>query len=209
MGTFHCPNCKSIVQMQVDGKHKEYDSEGPGELEYLFGHCVRCNTSALVREWASSPETVEYDQLYPAKVRAHALKLPPRVDVSYKEAILCLDARAWLATAVMVRRTLEAVGKEFDPNARTLLKGLEALHAKGAISDELKAWGTELRFLGNIGAHPSDDEISYHDATEAVEFLNAIIETIYHLRPKFQAMQARRTKNGAKDAASASDDPTD
>jgi hypothetical protein len=75
---------------------------------------------------------------------------------------------------------------------------------KGLISEELSQWGDELRFIGNIGAHPTDDVVTELDSKEALEFLEAIVETIYHLRPKFQAMRLRRARgseNKPRDAA--------
>lgn len=71
------------------------------------------------------------------------------------------------------------------------------LRAQGVISNELSSWGHELRFLGNVGAHPRDVHVTRLDAEEAIEFLEAIIETIFHLRPKFQAMRDRRAKTVA------------
>ena len=97
--------------------------------------------------------------------------------------------------AVMVRRTLEAIAREFDPDAKTLFKGLHAMKVKGLISEELSQWGDALRFIGNLGAHPTDDEVTKDDAQDAMEFLKAIVETIYDLRPKFKEMVARRQKD--------------
>src|SRR5438445_3769355 len=37
-----------------------------------------------------------------------------------------------------------------------------------AFSNELLTWGHELRILGNMGAHPMDDEVTPDDATEAM-----------------------------------------
>ncbi len=123
--------------------------------------------------------------------------LPPKVDESFREALRCEAAGAPLATAVMVRRTLEAIGREFAADAKplTLFKALHAMKDKGLISDELAQWGDALRFIGNIGAHPTDEVVTGLDAREALDFLVAIVETIYVLRPKFQAMKARREKN--------------
>jgi len=136
----------------------------------------------------------EIRQIYPPVRRAVDYKLPSKVEQAYQEALKCESAEAWLATAVMVRRTLEAVGREFDPSVRSPAAGLLAMKEKGIISEEIANWGDALRFLGNIGAHPSDEEISAQDAKDALEFMGAIIETIYHLRPKFQAMKERRAK---------------
>ncbi|MGC3998040.1 MAG: DUF4145 domain-containing protein [Anaeromyxobacter sp.] len=123
--------------------------------------------------------------------------MPPRVEESFREATRCEVAGAPLATAVMVRRTLEAIGKEFAPDAKPLFRALHVMKDKGLISDELAQWGDALRFIGNIGAHPTDDVVTSQDAREALDFLVAIVETIYVLRPKFQAMKVRREKTAA------------
>ncbi len=73
-----------------------------------------------------------------------------------------------------------------------LTKGLKALLAEGKISAELWEWSDALRFLRNIGAHPSNDRISRDDAEDAFNLLQAILETLYHLRPKFEQMKVRR-----------------
>ena len=64
----------------------------------------------------------------------------------------------------------------------------------GIISDELARWGNELRFIGNMGAHPTDDVPTNEDAEDALDFLQAIVETLYVLRLKFQIMHDRRRK---------------
>ncbi len=39
---------------------------------------------------------------------------------------------------------------------------------------------------------PTDEPISRQDAEEALDFLQAILELLYYMRPKFQHMKARR-----------------
>jgi hypothetical protein len=92
----------------------------------------------------------------------------------------------------MVGRTLEAVCKEFEPTTRTVYDGLKSLHAKGFISNELLEWATELRVLRNLGAHATNEKIDVLDATGALDFLQAILEILYDLRPKFEQFKKRR-----------------
>ena len=91
----------------------------------------------------------------------------------------------------MGRRTLEAIGKDFDPNAKSVFEGLKKMKDAGIISDELHEWSDLLRKYGNIGAHATETEVSEQDGKEMMEFLDAIIETIYSLRPRFKAMRDR------------------
>jgi hypothetical protein len=95
----------------------------------------------------------------------------------------------------MIRRTLEAVAREFDSSSKSLFTGLASMRKQGVISDELSDWSEHLRFLGNISAHPTEHPSpSADDVHDAVDFLHAILETIYHYRPRFQSMKLRRTK---------------
>jgi hypothetical protein len=204
---FWCPDCKGQMQIVIDGQHARSPGEGELVVFYYFGHCVKCHRPGLVGDVETGPSPWDREpipQVYPAARTVDAV-LPPKVDESFREAMQCEVAGAHLATAVMVRRTLEAIGREFAPEARPLFRALHAMKDKGLISDELAQWGDALRFIGNIGAHPTDDVVAPLDAREALDFLVAIVETIYVLRPKFQAMKARREKQKA--AAEPVDDP--
>lgn len=115
------------------------------------------------------------------------------MDQSYKEALRCEEAEAWLACVVMVGRTLEAISREHFPSDKTLttFSGINRLHDEGIISDQLKTWADELRVLRNIGAHATPNQVSEADAREAVDFLKAILENVYDLAPKFEAFKQR------------------
>lgn len=180
---FFCPTCHAQTQLTLV---KSYDL-------CHFGVCAVCDSPALLAE--PNDQTHKIQQLYPIPPGQINITLPGKVEKSYREVKKCAEAGVWLATAVMVRRTLEAIGKEFDPTAKTLFDGLRQMRDNGVISEEMWQWGDALRFIGNIGAHPTDDDVSAQDGKEAIEFLDAIIEIIYHLRPKFQAMLSRRKGN--------------
>ncbi len=207
---FWCMNCRATMPLIVDGQHVDSRSEAL-TLRFLFGHCVKCSSPGLLSEtgdlldewvWESGP------QLYPA-VRTLDADLPPKVDESFKEALKCESAGAWLATGVMVRRTLEAIGREFEPGSKQLFGALHAMKSKGLISDELAQWGDALRFIGNVSAHPTDVVVTEQDARDAVEFVSAIIQTIYVLRPKFQDMKSRREKGATTAQAVPEESPSE
>src|SRR5690606_26312472 len=108
------------------------------------------------------------------------------------EAVKCEKAKAAIATVVMVRRSLEAVCKDFVPGTKSVFDGLKQMKEKGFISDDLLEWSEELRFLGNKGAHATEEKITLNDAHDALDFLQSIMEILYHLRPRFNDLKARR-----------------
>lgn len=193
-----CPECCAATQLNPVGSHESEDGDLDGlQYRFLHGRCVRCGSPAVLmcsRHDGEGPEWSDYRQLFPRPARTvdSTLALPTQVRTSFLEAVRCESAEAWLATSVMVRRTLEAIGKEFDPAVKSPQKALEALKTKGVISQEMWEWGDHLRFLGNIGAHPSADEVGKQDASDALDFLQAIIETIFRLRMQFGALKRRR-----------------
>jgi hypothetical protein len=128
--------------------------------------------------------------------------VPEGVRQSYDEAVKCENAKAYLAAAVMVRRALEAITKEHDPSARTLHAGLKEMVSRGLVGQELAEWANELRVIGNHGAHPTKETIERLDAVEAIDFLQAMLEILYDLRPKFDRMRARRSAKLMNGAAS-------
>jgi hypothetical protein len=203
MAIFTCDECKARVQLVIAHRYnRSLNGEGPDE-HYIFGHCAECHRPAILEFTERAQDEFDFvSQAYPPLDTGIPYKLPPKVEESYREARLCQRAGSHIATAVMVRRTLEAVAREFSQNSRNLVAALGAMHNQGVISNELALWGDQLRFLGNVGAHPTNDRVTALDAKEAVEFLEAIVETIYYLRPKFQAMKARReTAKTAPDAS--------
>lgn len=194
---YQCESCDEPSSYDLISNHILPD-EGPPE-EYSFCFCQKCNQPALfIREdMGDGFENDSYYRLYPRHNRHLGFALPQIVRDSYEEAVKCEASKTWTACVVMVGRTLEAVCKEFIPDTRTIYQGLNEMHTQGIISDEILEWSNELRFLRNIGAHASSTKLTYRDSSEAVDFLQSILEILYELRPKFEAMKTRRdAENG-------------
>jgi hypothetical protein len=168
--------------------------EGMPPTEFTFAQCESCHYAALfVRgNIGDGFENDSYYRVYPAHSRHIGFALPAIVRESYEEAVKCENIKAYLAQVVMVRRALEAVVREYDPNARTLHAGLKAMSTNGLVSQELADWSNQLRVIGNQGAHPTKETVGSIDAVEALDFLQAMLEILYDLRPKFEIMQKRR-----------------
>jgi hypothetical protein len=148
----------------------------------LFKHGVGDPEEASVRIWPPPARHIDFP-------------LPELVKDSYDEAVRCENARLPKPTVVMVRRALEAICKEYDPNCKTIYSGLQDMLKNGVISQEIMDWATELRVLGNKGAHATSEKITEVEATESLDFLQAILEIFYYLRPKFRDIQERKRKS--------------
>jgi len=193
-----CKNCyvsSNLETISTCNTQKEELVGGhlvPLEFEYALLRCSHCSGISLAE---IVPDFDYLAVVYPPEKRFLNLELPKIVNTSYQEAIRCERSKIPLATVVMVGRTLEALIKEFYPEQKTVFEGLEKLKDDGIISQEIFEWANELRVLRNIGAHAVDDTIELIDAEEAMDFLKAILEIVYLLRPKFIEMKERREKS--------------
>jgi hypothetical protein len=141
-----------------------------------------------------------YAREFPPETRRIGFAVPSHVLSSYNEATRCEAAGTWTAAAVMVGRALEAVCRDFDPEARGIHDGLRRMFNAGAISQELRDWGDGLRLVRNEGAHPGERVVP-GDAKFSLDFLQALLEILYDLRPRFEAWQEDRARRAAARAA--------
>ncbi|HYW47655.1 MAG TPA: DUF4145 domain-containing protein [Bryobacteraceae bacterium] len=194
-----CDNTRNFIDVAVHVKPEA----GP-PIEYTLARCETCADAALFyrEDMGDGFEGDNYYRLWPPHERHIGFLLPDIVRQSYDEAVKCENAKAHLAAAVMVRRALEAVTKEYEPTARTLHSGMKALLESGIISKELSDWGDQLRVIGNLGAHATSEKIDAQDVAEAIDFLQAMLEILYDLRPRFEKMRLRRAANAKGTPAS-------
>lgn len=169
--------------------------------EYSFWICQDCKNPVvfLRQDWSGDGfDDDEYFRVFPPQERTLNFPVPDLVKDSYNDAVRCETHNIWTACVVMVGRTLEAVAKEHVPAARNMGQGLKMMLDKGIISQEIYDWSSELRVIRNFGAHATVETIDREDAKESMDFLRAILETFYYMRPKFKQMKERRAARSDK-----------
>lgn len=136
----------------------------------------------------------DFFRLWPSDNRSLSKAVPEGLRRVHEEAKKCYDARAYTATVVMVRRTLEGVCVEQlgDPK-KVLFEGLRELQARNLIDGRLVEWAQALRVLGNEGAHYTGTDVSREDASDALSFSEALLDYMYVLTAKFDEFKRRRT----------------
>lgn len=201
-----CGSCKTTVLGELAGFVEVHPPPDDGEpYKAMLLRCPACDEAIV--------GVAELDLLgYPAKPRwewGRATRvwpqpmnyldwaIPERVRASLEEARKCVDAGSPLASAVMVRRALEAVTNQFGVKSGTLPTRLRELRETGVIDARMFEWAESLRKHGNLGAHDSDGNVSEEDARDLLEFAEAICEYVFVLTRKFAAFQSRQAKRAA------------
>jgi hypothetical protein len=179
------------------GSYEHHAEESEPPVRYTFGACPVCWMPFVVEQtdYGQGFDDDESLRVYPQEDGVLKFDVPPVVRTSYDEAIGCQRAQRWVAAASMAGRTLEAVCRHELASPRIMIgAGLEQLRNQGKISEELLQWSEQLQFLRNDAAHASMEHITREDADDAIDLHQALLETLYHLRPKFEAMKARRAR---------------
>ena len=198
--TDYCYECRTRVRYKMVYVHNRSAADDCPE-EYALAACVVCGEPSLfyrqegeLQRDLLDIDLPEFQRLYPSAPRMLDCELREIVSQSYGEACEAELMHLPMASAVMIGRALEATCKDFDAQAKSIADGLRRMKDRGALSQELFEWASELRVLRNEAAHASQKNVSESDATEALDFLQTILELIYDIRPKFERFKRRRAE---------------
>jgi len=106
--------------------------------------------------------------------------IPDIIQKILQEAKISYSAQCYRASAVMSRRTLEAITVDKGESEGVLAKRIKNLISKGILDKNLGDWATEIRLIGNYGAHfdPIKD-VEKEDANQIILFIEELIKYAY------------------------------
>jgi hypothetical protein len=198
-----CKKCQALVNAEyvasydyrIDGEPYGIGGTVPGSFN--FWKCPKCDRPFLTDEDEIWGQTV----LYPPEDNRINPRLPAPLKSAYTEAVSCFKSKAYTATAIMCRKTLEGICVEHGTRGHNLVANLKELKDKGVIESRLYEWADALRISGNEAAHDVTVTTSAEDARDILEFTNALLEYVFTFRDRFEKFKARRsgknsTKNG-------------
>jgi hypothetical protein len=191
-----CNHCQARVQANVLAEREYSASEEDGPHKYVFAECTHCKNSLVgLSEWVDFDDDGGWtypERKWPEPEDSLPRDIPRPVRNSLREAQRCFSSQAYMATAVMCGRAVEALCQE-KTKSKTLADGLKKLRASKVIDDKLFEWSEALRKERNIGAHAGEAEISPQDARDVLDFAIAISEYVYVLDEKYKAYLARKS----------------
>jgi hypothetical protein len=135
--------------------------------------------------------------LYPSSDLRVNPSAPPEIQRAFEEACGCYRARAFTASAIMCRKTLEGICAAHGVTERSLVASLMKMKDQGLIDERLFEWSDALRVVGNEAAHGVGLSISQPDAKDILEFTNAILDYMFSFRDRFEQFKKRRAQTPA------------
>ena len=198
-----CSRCSAIVDAEEIASYDDSDREDPFPGRWTLAKCPRC-TLPLLAVQVDYGEGFANDmpaRVYPPRDRTLGSSVPKSIRAAFDEATLCLKAKAYTASAIMCRKTLEGLCAEHGVKERNLSLSLKKLKDDGVIESRLFEWAEALRTLGNEAAHGVNSVISAQDARDIMDFTEALAEYVFTYRDKFERFRERtKPKQGTAKA---------
>ena len=119
--------------------------------------------------------------------------IPTQIAETFEEAIICYANKCYIASAIMVRKTLEQLCKDKGAEGRNLKERIQALVETITMPNELKEGMDVLRVLGNNAAHvelTDYDEISKNELEISIEFTKEILKSVYQFDKLLSALRS-------------------
>jgi len=123
--------------------------------------------------------------------------VPSNIIKIFTEALTCHANKCFVASAIMVRRTLEEICEEKGITEGTLQEKINALEKYIVLPKVLLESFTELRFLGNDATHVKAkyySEIGPKEVEAAIEVTKEIIKGLYQLDTIVSKLTAVKNK---------------
>jgi hypothetical protein len=119
--------------------------------------------------------------------------IPLAIADAMHEATLALSANCLRASAVMARRSLEAIAVDQGETKGALADKLKNLATRGLLQPTLAEWAKEVRLVGNTGAHFDPiTVVDSDDAKQLIEFVRELAKYLYVLPYELQARRAAK-----------------
>ncbi len=128
-------------------------------------------------------ETIDFD----------ATNIPAAVQSAFEEAIKCHAQSCFVASAIMVRKTLEELCRDRGAAGGNLKERIKALGSKAVLPQELLDGLDALRLLGNDAAHIESQEytkVGKEEVEVGIEFAKEVLKAVYQYSALLSRLRA-------------------
>lgn len=126
--------------------------------------------------------------------------IPNPVLMAFEEAIKCHSNDCFIASAIMIRKTLEEICHDRNSTGKNLKERIKNLGTKIMIPKELMDGLDDLRLLGNDAAHveaATFSEIGKEEIEISIDFAKEILKAVYQYENLLERLKRLKNKNEA------------
>jgi hypothetical protein len=199
--SLRCPSCRQ--RGTFDGLSQVTDAfiKDPEHAVFLAGQrrCPNPGCSALIFFVADVENNRILITYPPERIDFDPSELPARVISALEEAITCHANRCFVASALMVRKTLEELCRDREAPGDDLKKRIRALGAIVVLPRELLDGLDDLRLLGNDAAHVESrqyDKVGKEEVEAGIAFTKEVLKAVYQYSALLGKLRALKKAPG-------------
>jgi hypothetical protein len=192
--SIRCPGCRTLGSFEQlitrngdaigDVATLVYSKDRTQSVRYVTGHRVCPNPSCaslIFFVWADDDNTllITYP---PERLDFDPIGIPASITAALEEALTCHAHECYIASAIMVRKTLEELCHEQGATGGNLKDRIRSLGAKIILSKELMEGVDDLRLLGNDAAHIESQEfnkIGREEVEIGIQFTKEVLKATF------------------------------
>jgi len=196
---FKCPHCHALCAFNCAYSARGYFSGYWYPVSVWF--CQSCVRALFIQGQRTSIEHDANSQFhieskFPTIEPSAHKHIPTGIADDFIEATKDYNNGAFKSSAVMARRTIQKICLNLGAKkGAKLVDQISSLKEESKLHPDLAEIATEIRFLGNNGAHPEEDgldEINNEDAKEIIDFTAELLDDLYVRPKKVAAMREKR-----------------
>lgn len=192
INSIYCPKCRCHTNLICRTGYKRSLTDDK-YLYYAVEECNNCQQHFL---------TIRLKNQYGQILKSYPEDLPKTVNSlisdsvkkDFEEALLCQSVGAYRGAAVLARRAVQLIC--LDKGAKKgekLRKQIEELFDNNIITQDIKDWADEVRYIGNDAAHPNKEEVNKEDSEDILELLESLCDVLYVAPARAAKRKQKRT----------------
>lgn len=193
-----CPACDGPVIGKPHGHTTSWDPDNGPPERFTLLQCPKGHTVLVLQEEYGSGHRFDDDtpyRIYPPQDRRLSNDIPEPLREAHDEARKMFPREGIHSRGGHVRANARGRACELQGvKERSLQKSLDKMRANGLIDGRLGEWADQLRGVRNSAAHFNSDPITRQDAEDSIAFSEALLDYLYVLTARFNAMKLGRGK---------------
>lgn len=192
LNSIYCPKCRCHTNLIYRAGYERHITSDK-YLYYAVEECNNCQQHFL---------TIRLKNQYGQILKSYPEDLPKTVNSlisdsvkkDFEEALLCQSVGAYRGAAVLARRAVQLIC--LDKGAKKgekLRKQIEELFDNNIITQDIKDWADEVRYIGNDAAHPNKEEVNEEDSEDILELLESLCDVLYVAPARAAKRKQKRT----------------
>jgi hypothetical protein len=201
-----CSGCRERVTLDLIGGNDQDPQFHSSEQQMSYAAGLRlcpnpeCRALVFVIYQEDRGGPVVLFSYPPERIDFDPVGLPAAVLKSFAEAIACHAQECYVASAMMVRKTLEEVCRDQGASGKNLQDRISALGSKVILPQPLLDGLDDLRLLGNDAAHVESrdyEQVGSQEVDVAIDVTKEILKATYQLESIVGRLRSLRRQREA------------